>query len=53
MKPGAWYARSDLRHLAHLSESEIVGVRIFSHGYLSRLLIWNMKQSPRRSISIR
>jgi hypothetical protein len=37
MEPGAWYARSDLRNLAHLSESEILGVRIFSHGYLSML----------------
>jgi hypothetical protein len=37
MEPGAWYARSDLRYLARLSESEILGVRIFSHGYLSML----------------
>jgi hypothetical protein len=37
MEPGAWYARSDLRCLARLSKSEIMGVQIFSHGYLSRL----------------
>ena len=36
MKPGHWYARSDLGHLADLTKSEIDGVRLFSHGYLTR-----------------
>jgi hypothetical protein len=36
MEPGHWYARSDLGNLAGLSKSEIVGVRLFSHGYLTR-----------------
>jgi hypothetical protein len=36
MQPGHWYARSDLGHLAGLSQSEIVGVRLFSQGYLTR-----------------
>jgi hypothetical protein len=36
MQPRCWYARSDLGHLARLSQSEIVGVRLFSHGYLTR-----------------
>jgi hypothetical protein len=33
---GHWYARSDLGHLADLTKSEIDGVRLFSHGYLTR-----------------
>jgi hypothetical protein len=36
MQPGHWYARSDLGHLARLTESEITGVRLFNHGYLNR-----------------
>jgi len=36
MQPGHWYARSDLGHLADMTKSEIVGVRLFSHGYLTR-----------------
>ena len=36
MQPGHWYARSDLGHLADLTKSEIDGVRLFSHGYLTR-----------------
>jgi hypothetical protein len=36
MQPGHWYARSDLGNLAHLTESERIGVRLFSHGYLTR-----------------
>jgi len=36
MEPGHWYARSDLGHLAELAESEIAGVRLFSHDYLTR-----------------
>jgi hypothetical protein len=35
-EPGCWYARSDLGHLARLTESERIGVRLFSHGYLTR-----------------
>jgi hypothetical protein len=37
MQPGHWYARSDLGHLAGLTDSEITGVQLFSHGYLTRL----------------
>jgi hypothetical protein len=37
MEPGHWYARSDLGHLAQLTESAITGVRLFSHGLLTRL----------------
>jgi hypothetical protein len=36
MQPGYWYARSDLGNLADLTESERIGVRLFSHGYLIR-----------------
>jgi hypothetical protein len=36
MQPGCWYARSDLGNLADLTESERIGVRLFSHGYLMR-----------------
>jgi hypothetical protein len=36
MEPGLWYARSDLGNLAGLTESERIGVRLFSHGYLTR-----------------
>lgn len=37
MEPGKWYAVSDLRHLAGLTRNEFLGVRLFSHGYLTRL----------------
>ncbi len=36
MQPAHWYARSDPGNLAHLTKSERVGVRLFSHGYLTR-----------------
>jgi hypothetical protein len=36
MQRGHWYARSDLGHLAGLTKSEIEGVCLFSHGYLTR-----------------
>jgi hypothetical protein len=36
MQPRCWYARSDLGNLANLTESERIGVRLFSHGYLTR-----------------
>lgn len=36
MQPGHWYARSDLGNLAGLTASERIGVRLFSHGYLTR-----------------
>jgi hypothetical protein len=36
MQPGHYYARSDLGNLANLTKSERIGVRLFSHGYLSR-----------------
>jgi hypothetical protein len=36
MQPGHWYARSDLGNLAGLTDSERIGVRLFSHGYLTR-----------------
>ena len=36
MQPGAWYAVSDLRNLARLTRSQSLGVRLFSHGYLTR-----------------
>jgi hypothetical protein len=36
MQPGHWYARRDLGNLANLNDSERIGVRPFSHGYLTR-----------------
>jgi hypothetical protein len=36
MQPGHWYARSDLGNLANLTKRERIGVRLFSHGYLTR-----------------
>jgi hypothetical protein len=36
MQPRCWYARIDLGNLAHLTESERIGVRLFSYGYLTR-----------------
>jgi hypothetical protein len=36
MEPEHWYARSDLGNLADLTDSERIGVRLFSHGYLIR-----------------
>jgi hypothetical protein len=35
-RPGRWYARSDLGNLAGLTDGERIGVRLFSHGYLTR-----------------
>jgi hypothetical protein len=35
MQPGHSYALSDLGSLAHLTESERIGVRLFSHGHLT------------------
>ena len=36
MRPGHWYAVSDLRHLAGLTRNESYGVHLFGHGYLTR-----------------
>src|SRR5262249_27796599 len=48
MQPGHWYAVSDLGHLADLTKSEIDGVRLFSHGYLSRPEIRTGRSGKRR-----
>jgi hypothetical protein len=47
MEPGAWYAVSDLRHLAGLPET--TQFRMFSHGYLTRRA--NREYRPRMSRS--
>jgi hypothetical protein len=47
MEPGAWYAVSDLRHLAGLPET--TQFRMFSHGYLTRRA--NPEYRPRMSRS--
>jgi hypothetical protein len=36
MEPGSWYAVTDLMNLARLTRNESLGVRLFSHGYLTR-----------------
>jgi hypothetical protein len=36
MEPGCWYARRDLGNLVGLTRNQALGVRIFSHGYLTR-----------------
>jgi hypothetical protein len=47
MEPGAWYAVSDLRHLAGLPET--TQFRMFSHCYLTRRA--NPEYRPRMSRS--
>ena len=50
MQPGQWCAVSDLRHLAALTRNESLGVRLFSHGYLTRLRNpdWKRWETPPR-----